>query len=639
MDGTSGTKKRIAVLGGGTGALFSALALTSLPDADKKFSITVYQLGWRLGGKGASGRRKDQGYRIEEHGLHVWSGFYDNAIRHFKDCLKALGDEPYVYSSFEEAFTPNNNIALAEKLNGEWLSEPWLFRPPDNNAIPGEGGVTLSPLEYLRMLVVLLKSYSQSSVFDGGWTTRAPKGTAGGILGDVDPSGPHPDVFFRIDDLVQTLPEHARDHDPVHLSKIHSETKDAQRQISKRQAEVSINDRKDDDLRRALMVLDLGVAAVRGFVTDGLLLHGFEIIDDDEASEWLRQNGAAPSSVDGALVRAIYSYAFGFNNGMAKRADRAISAGVFLKGVLRLMFTYKGSIFFKMNAAMGDTIFSPIYKLLKRRGVTFKFFHKIDRLGLDTANQHVETIELSLQASLKPGQKEYDPFVRVKNLDCWPSEPNWEQIENGKVLKDSGVDFESAWASRAGYQSLPPLRRGQDFDDVILGISLAALPYVAKSLIDAAPSWQKMIDEVKTTRTQAFQLWFKKSAEELGWPHGETILTAYAAETDTWANMSNLCSVEDWPEGHEPKSSAYFCGPMFDPPHVPVFGDTQYSQKVYEEARARALKWINEAGLLMFPKAFDKKGKFDVKPPFDAKNSKGQTLWKNQNFRGHIEPT
>jgi len=44
------------VLGGGTGALSAAWGLTSLPNWRDDYDITVYQMGWRLGGKGASGR-------------------------------------------------------------------------------------------------------------------------------------------------------------------------------------------------------------------------------------------------------------------------------------------------------------------------------------------------------------------------------------------------------------------------------------------------------------------------------------------------------------------------------------------------------------------------------------------------------
>ena len=59
-------KQRIAILGSGVGAITTAWALTSLPDAHDRFDITIYTLGWRLGGKGASGRNAAFGQRIED---------------------------------------------------------------------------------------------------------------------------------------------------------------------------------------------------------------------------------------------------------------------------------------------------------------------------------------------------------------------------------------------------------------------------------------------------------------------------------------------------------------------------------------------------------------------------------------------
>jgi uncharacterized protein with NAD-binding domain and iron-sulfur cluster len=73
--------RRIAILGGGVASLSTALELTSVPDWQTRYDITVYQMGWRLGGKGASSRNPAAGGRIEEHGLHVWFGCYDNAFR------------------------------------------------------------------------------------------------------------------------------------------------------------------------------------------------------------------------------------------------------------------------------------------------------------------------------------------------------------------------------------------------------------------------------------------------------------------------------------------------------------------------------------------------------------------------------
>ena len=49
-------RERIAILGGGVGALCAAVALSEIDPKGEKYEITLYQLGWRLGGKCASGR-------------------------------------------------------------------------------------------------------------------------------------------------------------------------------------------------------------------------------------------------------------------------------------------------------------------------------------------------------------------------------------------------------------------------------------------------------------------------------------------------------------------------------------------------------------------------------------------------------
>ena len=56
-------KVKVAVLGGGMGAMSAALALTEIDPKGEKYDITVHQLGWRLGGKTASGRNPEYGQR------------------------------------------------------------------------------------------------------------------------------------------------------------------------------------------------------------------------------------------------------------------------------------------------------------------------------------------------------------------------------------------------------------------------------------------------------------------------------------------------------------------------------------------------------------------------------------------------
>ena len=84
-------RNRVAILGGGMAGLAAAWRLSSPEHRDRYDTITVYQRGARLGGKGASHRGVNG--RIEEHGLHIWLGYYDNAFRLVRECYGEL-DRP-----------------------------------------------------------------------------------------------------------------------------------------------------------------------------------------------------------------------------------------------------------------------------------------------------------------------------------------------------------------------------------------------------------------------------------------------------------------------------------------------------------------------------------------------------------------
>src|SRR5262245_45839721 len=96
---------KVAIIGGGCAAMATAFEL-SRPEHRGRYEVTVYQLGWRLGGKGASGR--GPAGRIEEHGLHVWMGFYENAFRLMRECYEELGRDPKtcLIATWQDAFTP-----------------------------------------------------------------------------------------------------------------------------------------------------------------------------------------------------------------------------------------------------------------------------------------------------------------------------------------------------------------------------------------------------------------------------------------------------------------------------------------------------------------------------------------------------
>src|SRR5215218_2592214 len=130
---------RVAVLGGGVGGITAAFELTATPELRERFEVTVYQLGWRIGGKGASGRNAAAATRIEEHGLHVWFGFYDNAFRAMRDAYEELGrpsDAPL--ATIEDAFHGCDQLVLYDRQGDGWHAH--RFDVPPNFLRPGDPG-------------------------------------------------------------------------------------------------------------------------------------------------------------------------------------------------------------------------------------------------------------------------------------------------------------------------------------------------------------------------------------------------------------------------------------------------------------------------------------------------------------------
>ncbi|MEO5732027.1 MAG: NAD(P)-binding protein, partial [Byssovorax sp.] len=146
-------QKKIAILGGGMASLTAALELSSTPELRERYALTVYQTGWRLGGKGASGRNLAQADRIEEHGLHILMGFYHNTFRLLRACYEELGRPPEApLATLSDAVKPHSFIVVAEEVAGRWESWPLLFPPrPGTPGIDSSGMV--APMDYLKRLI------------------------------------------------------------------------------------------------------------------------------------------------------------------------------------------------------------------------------------------------------------------------------------------------------------------------------------------------------------------------------------------------------------------------------------------------------------------------------------------------------
>ena len=54
---------------------------------------------------------------------------------------------------------------------------------------------------------------------------------------------------------------------------------------------------------------------------------------------------------------------FAYEGGDRKKPR--LAAGVALRGALRMFFTYRGAMFWRMRSGMGDAVFAPLYKVLR----------------------------------------------------------------------------------------------------------------------------------------------------------------------------------------------------------------------------------------------------------------------------------
>ena len=168
--------KKIAILGGGLGSLSTAFALTNESNWKERYEITIYQVGWRLGGKGASGRNLDPDfqYRIEEHGFHVWMGFYDNAFAMIKQAYTELARKTGPFRSWTDAFKKHSLVIIEEQHEGQ--RKHWQVRFPEGKREPGTS-FQLGLFGYVgRMFAIMFRRVPTS-------VTRDPKAASVGTGG------------------------------------------------------------------------------------------------------------------------------------------------------------------------------------------------------------------------------------------------------------------------------------------------------------------------------------------------------------------------------------------------------------------------------------------------------------------------
>ena len=293
---------------------------------------------------------------------------------------------------------------------------------------------------------------------------------------------------------------------------------------------------KDDDVRCKWEIIDIALSAIVGMLRFGLMTdpRGFDAIDDYECRDWLRLNGASERSLELAYLRGLYDLGLAYVDG--DPACPGIAAGQALRASFRFFLSYRGALFWKMRASMGDVMFVPFYDILVKRGVTFEFFHRLtnvkiaDQIGLALGNRpHVEALEFDVQAKCLTA-KPYQPLIETNGVRCWPNKPHYSQLEAGETLQ--ATDFELHWERRK--VETKTLTVSKHFDCVVLGVSLGALPHVCREILAVDERWRDMVANVKTVATQAFQIWLNEDLQGLGWMPPPVTIAGYAKPFETW---------------------------------------------------------------------------------------------------------
>ncbi len=577
---------RVAILGGGPAGLATALELTD-PRRGVVCDVTIYQQGGRLGGKCASSRNPAVGERNEEHGLHVWFGCYENA---FGVMARVYEDHPSPpFPTIWDAFTPRPYTVLGQGTAPNF--DRWEVNFPSMPGRPGDGSPLREPTDVIGFMLEVFYAMVISALEGARAATTS---------------------LFRDAALLTLELEFRALMSPI-LMLPGARAADALLTLANAVGGLTLMDVLGDAFARVILEIAGGVPAIaKPIAAADILLAGlrgllstrdnalkdldFDVLDKYEFSDWLKRNGARQESLDSAFIRAVYECMFEYTNGDRKQPSYA--AGVALRAMLRIGATYKGEVLYLPKAGVGELVISPIYEVLRARGVTFKFFHRVMSLEPDASGDGIGSVVLSEQALVTAG--EYHPLVALHlggiDMKVWRSEPDWSQLFGG--VPSPKPDFESYWdATSIGTRTLVA---GTDFDTVVLAIPVTALREVAAPLIAIRSAWRNMVNAMPGVPNCAMQLWMDRSVAQLGWTEAPA-LDAGPTPFDVWCDMSESLLYENWPSASAPRSAHYLCGVLETDLHLRDRTQTSTPHEAAAQVRNRAIAFLETDAYALWP--------------------------------------
>lgn len=560
--------RQVAILGGGIAGLAAAWALSETPALRRRAQVTVYERSWLLGGKGASVRGGPGDRRIHEHGLHVIMGHYHEVRALMRACYRELNrpaDAPL--ARFEQALRPLDRIIMGEQA----APRPDVER--DAGATDWRFWECMFPRDDVHRLharQLPLRAIEVAAAFSG---QRAG----------------------------------ARDRTLERLL------------TALRGVNAWLRDDEHDTRRRSRLLSELFRVLARGLTRDRVLTRGLDALDGEDLRAWLSRHGASAELLQSAPARVMYDVLFARLDGDPAR--ERLAAGTALRFGLRMLLDYEGAFFWLMTAGMGETIFAPLYQVLRKRGVRFRFFHEVRELRLDAHGAALERVELR---QLATPRGLYEPLIERDGLPCWRATPDPDQLVEGDAVRRAGVSFHdhaAPWPGRARVT----LQRGRDFDDVVLAIPVAAQRRLLARELPRLPRFAAMLDAVPTNGTLSCQLWLRQSTAQLGRGATQFAMTTFADPVATVADMSHLLELEG--HGDEVQGLLYLTSSL--PPEIERRGVDA------EEALRRACqRWLERHGVELLPSArCPETGEFDWRVLHDPEDREGPARLRAQYFR------
>jgi uncharacterized protein with NAD-binding domain and iron-sulfur cluster len=576
-------RKKIAILGGGIAGLATAWRLLRTPELAARHEVTIHQMGWRLGGKCATGRDPRHGQRIEEHGIHGFMGSYHNALPMMREVYDAwwltLADDaararPHPLARFEDAFVPENCSYMWERHASQ--DKRWPVFPDPRRPLPQR------PHDLIEMAPQFATAESWIRTVMANAREMNP-----------DAGTTRSDAFEAFTEAV----EQAVENGTTDLaSAVQAGRETLEKALGKIEAQ-------SDAARRQRLIAEYFTILITGFARDNLETRGFAAVDDEDCFDWLARHGASADLLVSPIVQSPIFVTYQYVEGDVGRRP-VMSAAAYLQWVLRTPAAL-GARYYLFAAGSGETIVTPLYQALLSRGAKFRFFHRVEALEAGPGGKAVSRVRMVRQVA--GPIDDYRPTVPVKGLDCWPNAPVGCGLDAGEGV--TPFDLEDPLAKLPNAMPFD-LEAGRDFDHLVLAIPVGALPGVVAPLVEAAPAgvrgrWQQMLGGARTVATHSMQLWLRDKVADLGLkdvlpdPAKPFLLAGnHRAGPHGHVDFSKVLPWEDW-VGEAPRGALQFSGVL--PEVAEVSGTPAYHHAMSTAAKASCETMLRAAGGEILP--------------------------------------